>query len=256
MAAAMAAQARASSRPSTITVASVSGFGQHLDGDVGHGGERAPGAGQHLAHVVAGDVLHHAAARLDGLGAAGHRGDAEEMVARGAGLDAARAGQIGRDRAADGALAGRAAEQRAIVHRLEGELLVVLVQQRLDLGQRRAGFGREHQFFRLVQRDAGKPRQIERQVGLARPAEPALGALPRHLQRLVVAERPAHGVLDLLGVAGFQVFSVMASKSSNTSFGTNFSESRNIRERQLAAGNVHAAQVRRSGAAPGTPCRD
>ena len=105
MAAAMAAQARASSRPSTITVASVSGLGQHLDGDVGHGGERAPGAGQHLAHVVAGDVLHHAAAGLDGLGAAGDGGDAEEMIARGAGLDAARAGEIGSDGAADGALA-------------------------------------------------------------------------------------------------------------------------------------------------------
>ena len=101
MAAAIAAQARASSRPATSTVASVSGLGQHLDGDVGHRRERAPGAGQQLAQVVAGDVLHHAAARLDGLGAAGHRGDAEEMVARGAGLDAARAGEIGGERAAD-----------------------------------------------------------------------------------------------------------------------------------------------------------
>ena len=104
MAAAIAA-ARASSRPSMITRRLGLGFGQHFHRDIGHGGERAPGTGQHLAHVVAGDVLHHAAARLDGLGAAGHRGDAEEMVARGARLDAARAGKIGRDGAADGAVA-------------------------------------------------------------------------------------------------------------------------------------------------------
>ena len=51
------------------------GFGarQHLDGDVGHRRERAPGAGEQLAEIVAGDVLHHPAARLEGLAAARHR---------------------------------------------------------------------------------------------------------------------------------------------------------------------------------------
>ena len=46
------------------------GFGQRLDGDVGHGGERAPGAGKELAQIVAGDVLDHAAAGFERLAAA------------------------------------------------------------------------------------------------------------------------------------------------------------------------------------------
>ncbi len=64
---------------------------QHLDGNVGHRHQRAPGAGQHLAH--AGDVLDHAAARLWSRHAS-HRRAAEEVIARGAGLEAARAGQL------------------------------------------------------------------------------------------------------------------------------------------------------------------
>jgi hypothetical protein len=136
--------------------------------------------------------------------AARHGVDAEEVVARGAGLDAARAGEIACDDAADGALPGLPAEHRPVIHRLEGEFLVVLVQKLLDVGERRAGARRQHQFGRLVQRDAGQARQVERDVGLARPADGALGALAGDFQRLVVAERPAHGVFDLFGVAGFE----------------------------------------------------
>ena len=126
------------------------------------------------------------------------------MVARGAGLDAARAGQIGGDRAAQRAAARIAAQQRPVVHRLEGKFWFVFVQQRLDLGERRAGARREHQLLRLVKRDAGEAGEIERQIGLARPADRALGALPGQFQRLIVAERPAHGFLDFLRVAGFE----------------------------------------------------
>ena len=42
------------------------------------------------------------------------------------------------------------------VHRFEVELLAALGDQRLDLGNRRAGLGGQHQFLRLVERDAGK----------------------------------------------------------------------------------------------------
>ena len=87
--------------------------------------ERAPGARHQLAEIVAGDVLHHAAAGLEGLAAAGHRCHAEEMVARGARLDPARSGQIGSEHAADRADAGRAAQQRAVIRRFEGELLAL-----------------------------------------------------------------------------------------------------------------------------------
>ena len=71
--------------------------------------------------------------------------------------------------------------------------------------------------------------EIERHIGLARPADGALGALPGDFERLVVAERPVHGVLDVLGVAGLQRVGHL--------------EPRNVGERQLAAGNVHAAEL-------------
>ena len=61
------------------------------------------------------------------------------MVTRGAGLDAARAGNVRRQRAADRAAAGDAAENASVVHGLEGKLLAVGGKQRLDLGERRAG---------------------------------------------------------------------------------------------------------------------
>jgi hypothetical protein len=98
---------------------------QRLDRDVGHDAERAEGAREQLAEVVAGDVLDHPAARLERLAAPRHRGHAEEMVARGAGLDAARAGQIGGERAAERARRRLAQQDRAVVHRLEVELLAV-----------------------------------------------------------------------------------------------------------------------------------
>jgi hypothetical protein len=61
------------------------------------------------------------------------------MVARRARLEPPRAGEIGGKRAADGAAPGRVGEQRAVVHRLERELLVAARQQRFDLGNRGSG---------------------------------------------------------------------------------------------------------------------
>jgi hypothetical protein len=80
-------------------------------------------------------------------------------------------------------LPGFAAEQRAVVHRFEGELLAVFRQQLLDLGQRRAGLCRQHQFGRLVERDAGEFRQIKRVFALQRPADAALGAMAEDFER-------------------------------------------------------------------------
>ena len=58
--------------------------GQHLHGHLGHHRKRAPGAGNRLAEIVAGDVLHHAAAGFEGLAPAVHARHPEQMVARGA----------------------------------------------------------------------------------------------------------------------------------------------------------------------------
>ena len=63
-----------------------------------------------------------------------------------------------------------AAKQRPIIHGLESELLVVLLEQRLDLGERRAGARREHQLHRLVKRDAERSeRSSVKSVWLGRP---------------------------------------------------------------------------------------
>src|SRR5262249_58940221 len=108
------------------------GPGQHLDRYFGHRGEGAPGARDQLAEVVAGDVLHHPAAGLEGFAAAGHRAEAEEMVASGRGTEPARTGNVSRQRAADRAAAGDAAEDAGIVYGLGGELLPVAGPERFD----------------------------------------------------------------------------------------------------------------------------
>jgi FAD/FMN-containing dehydrogenase len=171
--------------------------GQHLEGHLGHQRERAEAAGEQLAEVVAGDVLDHAAAGLDQVAAAGHRLHAEQVVARGAGLDAARAGEVAGERTADRAAAGRAAEQRAVVGGLEVEPLVVRGEARLDLGERCAAGGRHHQLLGLVQPDAGEALEGDRMRSGDRAAEGALGARAQDLERAFLARRPADEVLEL-----------------------------------------------------------
>jgi hypothetical protein len=82
---------------------------QHLEGHVGRHRQGPPGAGKALGEIVAGDVLDHAPARFEGFAASRYGMDAENMVARGAGLDAPGSGQVGRQRAADRAATGFAA---------------------------------------------------------------------------------------------------------------------------------------------------
>src|SRR5690606_15091556 len=123
------------------------------------------------------------AARLERLAAPADRLEAEKMVARGADLEAARAGEIAGDDAADGLAAGRRAEQPAVVGGLEGEALPLLGERRLDLDKAGAGGGRQHQLLGRIADDAGE--SIERQLGarLHRPAERPLGAGAAHLER-------------------------------------------------------------------------
>ena len=125
---------------------------------------------------------------------------AEQMVARAAGLDTAGTGQPRADHAADGAVAGRA-QQRGGVHRLEGELLVLGIDQRLHVGQRRACLHRDDQFVRLVGGDGVQRREIEHRVGRHRMADRALGAMADDLQRLLAGDRRAHHLFDVFGVS-------------------------------------------------------
>ena len=124
------------------------------------------------------------------------------MVARGAGLDAARSRQIGGDGAADAAGTGFAAKEHAVIHRLEGEFLVARRHQRLDFRKRRSGLGREHQFLGFVKRDAGQRRKVERRVPLRGAADDALAAAADDFQGLTIGNRPADCLFDFLGVTG------------------------------------------------------
>ena len=76
-------------------------------------------AGEQLAEVETGDVLQHAAAGVDDLAASGDRPDAHDVVAHRAPGDAARAGQVGGDDAAEclGLAVARAARTDRAVRR-------------------------------------------------------------------------------------------------------------------------------------------
>ena len=171
---------------------------QHLEGHLADRRKRAEAAGQELAEVVAGDVLDHAPAGLDQLAAAGHRLHAEQMVARRAGLDPPRPGEVARERAADRALARRPAEHGAVVGRLEGELLLVLGEQHLDRGKRRAGARRHHELRGLVERDPGEAIEAQHASGCDRPPERALAARAQDLERHLLGRRAGNQVLELV----------------------------------------------------------
>jgi hypothetical protein len=127
------------------------------------------------------------------------------MVARGAGLDAPRTRQIGRNCAADRARLGWDTEQSPVIHRLESEFLPACGNKSLDLGQWRPGLGRQYEFFRLVQRNPGEPGQIEGGVPLRGAADRPLRAVADDLDRLAAGKRPLDRLLDLLDVTWSEV---------------------------------------------------
>src|SRR5690606_20176589 len=139
-------------------------------------------------------VLDDAPARLERFASTGDGMNAEDVVARGTRLQPARAGKVGRQHATDRTAALSLAEQRAVVERLELELLVVLGQQRLDLGERRSGARRKHQFLRLIERDTCQLRQVNLVLGLCDMADAALRPLAQHLDGRFLGHRPAEGL--------------------------------------------------------------
>ena len=179
----------------------VLGRRQHLEGHLGHGDQGAEAAGEQLAQIIAGDVLHDPAAGLDRVAAPGHRAHAEEVIARGAGLDPTRAREVAGDHAADRAAPRFAAKQRAVIRRLERELLLVVGEAGLDLGQRRADLRRHHELGRLVQADAAEAIETDLGLRLDRPAVAALGARAEDLERRLVRCGRSHDLPQLLGGA-------------------------------------------------------
>ena len=91
--------------------------------------------------------------------------------------------------------------KRAEVGRLEGQHLVALGQQRLDLAHRRAGAQGDDQFFRRVVDDARQAREVEHLVAGHGLAERQLAALAAHVERHGVIQRPFDRLPQLLGVA-------------------------------------------------------
>ena len=88
------------SRPGSTSVPVRSGAGSTFSVISVMHAQRAVAAGQQLAEVEPGDVLQHAAAGVDHLARPVHRAHAQHVVAHGAPGDPARAGQVGRDHAA------------------------------------------------------------------------------------------------------------------------------------------------------------
>ena len=179
------------------------GLRHHLQRHFGHDRERAPGSRQQFAEIVAGDVFHHPAAGLEAVAEAGHPVRPQKMIAGAAGLDAARTGEAGADHAADGAEVWHP-QQRGSVDRLEGELLIPGIDQRLHVGERGAGLYGDDQLVRLIGRHRIEIRQVEQRIGRHRLADPPLGAMADDFQRLLAGDRRAHHLLDIPGVSYFQ----------------------------------------------------
>src|SRR6185503_2618394 len=95
------------------------------------------------------DVLDDLAAGLERLAAACRGAKAEEVIARGAGRHASRAGEIRGEHAAD-RLAALAAQQRSEIGRLERQPLSVRMKRALDRREWRRGVRSQHELSRLV----------------------------------------------------------------------------------------------------------
>ena len=95
--------------------------------------------------------------------------------------------------------------KRAVVGRLEGELLLARRQAVLDLDERGAGARRHHQLGRLVERDAGEAREVDAPLRLDRPAEPPLAAAAHDLERHLLGGRPGDQLLELRGRGRTQI---------------------------------------------------
>ena len=144
--------------------------GQDLDRHLVHERERAVGACEQLADIVAGHVLDHAAAGLEALAPPAHRVHAEEVIARCPRLDPTRAREIAGERTAQSGAFGRA-EQRRIVRRLERKHLPFGPDCAFDRSERRCRLGRQHQLGGLVVDDAVERGERKGGRALHRPAK-------------------------------------------------------------------------------------
>ncbi|PAV70699.1 hypothetical protein WR25_22334 [Diploscapter pachys] len=173
------AQAQALARP-----------GQHLQGNLGEQAKAAEAARHQPRYVVAGDILHYLAAKAQVLAVAGDQSCAQDIVAHRACPGPARPRKPGGDHAAQRRLGPQ-------VRRLARQHLPGLAQRRLDLPQRRAGTGGEHQFGGVVADDTAVPTGVDKLAG-HRAAEHGLAVAALDAQRGALAQRLADLLQQLL----------------------------------------------------------
>ena len=156
--------------------------GQYLHHHLGQHGQGAEAPAHQLGQIVAGDVLDHPASAAHHLAPPGDGLEAQQVVPRGAGLEAAGAGEI----AGQGAAQGGGFTKMG---RLEGELLALIGQGGFQSGQGRARPRHQDQFIGLVVHDAGQPGDVQHGDDLfaGGPHIPPIAPLAparHHLQRL------------------------------------------------------------------------
>ena len=132
------------------TVADASGQRLHLERELRDDAERAERAGEQLAEIVAGDVLHDAAAAFERDAAAVDGVDADHVVADRAVAVAARAAPVRGDDAADRRLGG--------ARHVDRQLLAFGGERRGEVGHADAGFDDDRHVARRVVDDAVESR--------------------------------------------------------------------------------------------------
>ncbi|MGX0997575.1 hypothetical protein AB7M38_004867 [Bradyrhizobium diazoefficiens] len=83
-------------------------------------------------------------------------------------------------------------------------MLVLGIDQRQHVGQRRTGLKRHDQLVGLVGGDGIERGDVEHGVGRHRVANAALAAMTDDLERLLVGNRRAHHLFDVFGVSDLE----------------------------------------------------
>ena len=161
--------------------------------------ERAVRAAIDFDQVEPGDVLHYATAREDDLSAPVHQPQAEQAVADRARADPPRSGERRRHEAADGRFPGGPIE-RARIHRLERQDLIVRGERGFDRRERSSRSRAQHHFGRFVKHDPLQSRRRKPQGAFGRTAQARTRSAAHDVER--AASTSAHDFRRLGFVGG------------------------------------------------------
>ena len=91
----------------------------------------------------------------------------------------------------------------ADVYEFERQLLTVRRNRILDLRKRGARARGQHQFRRLIKRNPGKRRDIQRMRGIARPPDRTFRTMSDQLDGSLILRRPSNSVPNVVWAFGF-----------------------------------------------------